>query len=53
MNYNQLINKYFDVSKEQAISQEHPIAIITIGAENSGKEVITAQAQDELSHRGG
>lgn len=53
MNYSQVINKYFDVSKEQAISQEHPIAIITIGAENSGKEVITAQAQDELSHRGG
>lgn len=53
MNYSQVINKYFEVSKQQAISQEHPIAIITIGAENSGKEVITAQAQDELSHRGG
>lgn len=53
MEYSQLINKYFDVSINQAISQEHPIAIVTIGPENSGKEVITAQAQDELSHRGG
>ncbi|MCY3122164.1 Zeta toxin, partial [Acinetobacter baumannii] len=35
------------------MAQEHPVAIITIGAENTGKEVITAQAQNELSHRGG
>ncbi|AFI97403.1 zeta toxin family protein [Acinetobacter baumannii] len=53
MNYSQVLSKYFDISKENAIAQEHPVAIITIGAENTGKEVITAQAQNELSHRGG
>lgn len=53
INHSDLFEKYFSMSKTQAIQQEKPIAILTVGEESSGKEVITAQAQDELSHRGG
>jgi deoxyxylulose-5-phosphate synthase len=53
INHSDLFDKYFSMSKTQAIQQEKPIAILTVGQESAGKEVITAQAQDELSHRGG
>ncbi|WP_407324526.1 zeta toxin family protein [Acinetobacter pittii] len=51
--FSQFIEKYFSYSKANVVSQETPTAILTVGAHDSGKDVIVAQAQDELNKKGG
>ncbi|MBU0360314.1 toxin, partial [Acinetobacter baumannii] len=51
--FTQFVDKYFSFSKALAVSQETPTAILTVGTHDSGKDVIVAQAQDELNKKGG
>lgn len=51
--FSQFIEKYFSYTKASVVSQETPTAILTVGSHDSGKDVIVAQAQDELNKKGG
>ena len=52
-NFDNFIKGLVQLSNAHCKEQENPKAIITVGEEGSGKEVLALQAQDELSHRGG
>lgn len=52
-NFDIFIKGLVQLSNAHCKEQENPKAIITVGEEGSGKEVLALQAQDELSHRGG
>lgn len=52
-NFDNFLKGLVNLSSGHCEPQEHPKAIITIGEQGSGKEVLALQAQDELSHRGG
>ncbi|MFA3517158.1 zeta toxin family protein [Acinetobacter baumannii] len=52
-NFENFIKGLVNLSSAHCVEQEHPKAIITVGEEGSGKEVLALQAQDELSRRGG
>ena len=52
-NFDNFLKGLVDLSSNHCETQENPKAIITIGEDGSGKEVIALQAQDELSKRGG
>lgn len=51
--FDNFVNSLIKLSSAHSIEQEKPKAIITLGEEGSGKEVLALQAQDELSTRGG
>lgn len=52
-NFDNFIKGLVKLSNAHCTEQEKPKAIIAIGEQGSGKEVLALQAQDELSHRGG
>lgn len=52
-NFDNFIKGLVKLTNSHCESQENPKAIITLGEQGSGKEVLALEAQDELSHRGG
>ena len=49
----EVIDQYYDLSKSDAIKQENPVAIIALGEDGAGRDVVASFAKDELNHRGG
>ena len=52
-NFDNFLKGLVKLTNSHCESQENPKAIITLGEQGSGKEVLALEAQDELSHRGG